>query len=134
MLLSNKRLQKSKLNFQKSLVLNPNLNLSLERIQQINSKKNHKDLPQIFYKKWFDKIINLFTLKMWILASFTLILSLTTVIYIKYILKIEVKKVVITSLFLTNLLIYIISIYKIENDKKIFESPISTSQDPIRQN
>ncbi|MAO71734.1 MAG: hypothetical protein CMD02_04395 [Flavobacteriales bacterium] len=129
-----KEYKKSKLNFQKSLILNPNLNLSLEGIQQINSKKNHKDLPQIFYKKWFDKIINLFTLKMWILASFTLILSLTTVIYIKYILKIEVKKVVITSLFLTNLLIYIISIYKIENDKKIFESPISTSQDPIRQN
>ena len=129
-----KEYKKSKLNFQKSLILNPNLNLSLERIQQINSKKNHKDLPQIFYKKWFDKIINLFTLKMWILASFTLILSLTTVIYIKYILKIEVKKVVITSLFLSNLLIYIISIYKIENDKKIFESPISTSQDPIRQN
>ena len=129
-----KEYKKSKLNFQKSLILNPNLNLSLEGIQQINSKKNHKDLPQIFYKKWFDKIINLFTLKMWILASFTLILSLTTVIFIKYILKIEVKKVVITSLFLTNLLIYIISIYKIENDKKIFESPISTSQDPIRQN
>ncbi len=129
-----KEYKKSKLNFQKSLILNPNLNLSLEGIQQINSKKNHKDLPQIFYKKWFDKIINLFTLKMWILASFTLILSLTTVIYIKYILKIEVKKVVITSLFLTNLLIYIISIYKIENDKKIFKSPISTSQDPIRQN
>ena len=59
---------------------------------------------------------------------------LNNCIYIKYILKIEVKKVLITSLFLTNLLIYIISIYKIENDKKIFEYPISTSQDPIRQN
>ena len=115
-------------------MLNPNLNLSQDRIQQINSKKNHKDLPQIFYKKWFDKIINLFTLKIWILTSFILILSLTTVFTIKYILKIEVKKVVITSLFLTNLLIYIISIFKIENDKKIFEYPITTSQDAIRQN
>ena len=123
-----------KLNFQKSLVLNPNQTLSKDRIQQINSKINHKDLPQIFYDKWFDKIINLFTLKIWILASFLLILSLTTIISIKYILKIQVKKIVIISLFLTNLLIYIISNYKIENDKKIFESPISTSKDEISQN
>jgi len=129
-----KDFKKSKLNFQKSLVLNPNQTLSKDRIQQINSKINHKDLPQIFYDKWFDKIINLFTLKIWILVSFLLILSLTTIISIKYILKIQVKKVVIISLFLTNLLIYIISNYKIENDKKIFESPISTSKDEIRQN
>ena len=60
--------KKSKLNFQKSLVLNPNQTLSKDRIQQINSKINHKDLPQIFYDKWFDKIINLFTLKIWILV------------------------------------------------------------------
>ena len=126
--------KKSKLNFQKSLVLNPNQTLSKDRIQQINSKINHKDLPQIFYDKWFDKIINLFTLKIWILSSFLLILSLTIIISIKYILKIQVKKVVIISLFLTNLLIYIISNYKIENDKKIFESPISTYKDKIRQN
>ena len=126
--------KKSKLNFQKSLTLNPNLNLSKDRIQQINSKTNHKDLPQIFYDKWFDKIINLFTLKIWILASFLLILSLTTIISIKYIIKIQVKKIVIISLFLTNLLIFIISNYKIENDKKIFESPISTYKDEIRQN
>ena len=59
---------------------------------------------------------------------------LNNIISIKYILKIEVKKVLIISLFLTNLLIYFISIYKIENDKKIFEYPISTSQDAIRQN
>lgn len=124
--------KKSKLNFQKSLILNPNLNLSKDRIQEINSKKNHKELPQIFYKKWFNKIINLFTLKIWILASFALILSLTTVISIKYILKIEVKKVVIISLFLTSLLIYIVSICKIENDKRIFEYPILQSQDAIR--
>ena len=126
--------KKSKLNFQKSLVLNPNQTLSKDRIQQINSKINHKDLPQIFYDKWFDKIINLFTLKIWILVSFLLILSLTTIISLKYILKIQVKNVVIISLFLTNLLIYIISNYKIENDKKIFEFPISTSKDEIRQN
>ena len=126
--------KKSKLNFQKSLLLNPNLNLSQDRILQINSKTNHKNLPQIFYKKWLNKIINLFTLKIWIFTSFLLILSLTTVLTIKYILKIEVKKALITSLFLTNLLIYIISICKIENDKKIFEHPISTSLDAIRQN
>ena len=126
--------KKSKLNFQKSLMLNPNLNLSQERIHQINSKTNHKNLPQIFYKKWFNKTINLFTLKIWIFTSFLLTLSLTTVLTIKYILKIEIKKALIISLFLTNLLIYIISIYKIENDKKIFERHISTSQDTIRQN
>ena len=66
--------------------------------------------------------------------SFILILSLTSIISAKYIFKIEVKKVVITSLFLTNLLIYFITICKIENDKKIFEYPITTSQDEIRQN
>ena len=38
------------------------------------------------------------------------------------------------SLFLANLLIYFITICKIENDKKIFEYPITTSQDAIRQN
>ena len=117
-----------------SLILNPNQTLSKDRIQQINSKINHKDLPQIFYKKWFDKIINLFTLKIWILTSFILILSLTSIISAKYIFKIEVKKVLITSLFLANLLIYFITICKIENDKKIFEYPITTSQDAIRQN
>ena len=126
--------KKSKLNFQKSLILNPKLNLSNDRIRLINSKTNHKNLPQIFYEKWFDKIINLFTLKIWILASLVMLLSLITVISIKYILKIKVKKVMIISLFLTNLLIYFITIYKIGNDKKIFEHPISTSQDVIRQN
>ena len=118
-----KEYRNSKKNFQKSLILNPKIKLSEHWITQINKKINEKNMPQIFYVKWRNFIVNMFDTFTWILISFILILCLVITITFKYLFNKKVNTIVITLLLL-NLIVFYFTNNKIENNKKIFESQV----------
>jgi len=119
-----KEYRNSKKNFQKSLILNPKNKLSEHWIIQINKKINEKNLPQMFYVEWRDYIVNIFDTFTWILISFALILFLAIIITLKYLFNKKVNTVLITFLLL-NLIVFYFTNYKINDNKKIFESQVS---------
>jgi len=121
-----KEYRNSKKNFQKSLILNPKIKLSEHWITQINKKINEKNIPQMFYVKWINFIVNMFDTFTWILISFILILCLVITITFKYLFNKKVNTIVITLLLL-NLIVFYFTNNKIENNKKIFESQVSLS-------
>ena len=112
-----KEYRNSKKNFQKSLILNPKIKLSEHWITQINKKINEKNMPQMFYVKWRNFIVNMFDTFTWILISFILILSLVITITFKYLFNKKVNTIVITLLLL-NLIVFYFTNNKIENNKK----------------
>ena len=119
-----KEYKNSKINFQKSLILNPKNKLSEHWITQINKKINEKNMPQMFHVKWRDYIVNIFDTFTWILISFALILLLAIIITLKYLFNKKVNTVLITFLLL-NLIVFYFTNYKINDNKKIFESQVS---------
>ena len=119
-----KEYRNSKINFQKSLILNPKNKLSEHWITQINKKINEKNMPQMFHVKWRDYIVNIFDTFTWILISFALILLLAIIITLKYLFNKKVNTVLITFLLL-NLIVFYFTNYKINDNKKIFESQVS---------
>ena len=121
-----KEYRNSKKNFQKSLILNPKIKLSEHWITQINKKINEKNMPQMFYVKWRNFIVNMFDTFTWILISFILILCLVITITFKYLFNKKVNTIVITLLLL-NLIVFYFTNNKIENNKKIFESQVYLS-------
>lgn len=121
-----KEYRNSKKNFQKSLILNPKIKLSEHWITQINKKINEKNMPQMFYVKWRNFIVNMFDTFTWILISFILILCLVITITFKYLFNKKVNTIVITLLLL-NLIVFYFTNNKIENNKKIFESQVFLS-------
>ena len=121
-----KEYRNSKKNFQKSLILNPKIKLSEHWITQINKKINEKNMPQMFYVKWRNFIVNMFETFTWILISFILILCLVITITFKYLFNKKVNTIVITLLLL-NLIVFYFTNNKIENNKKIFESQVFLS-------
>ena len=118
-----KEYKNSKINFQKSLILNPKNKLSEHWITQINKKINEKNMPQMFHVKWRDYIVNIFDTFTWILISFALILLLAIIITLKYLFNKKVNTVLITFLLL-NLIVFYFTNYKINDNKKIFESQV----------
>ena len=124
-----KEYRNSKKNFQKSLILNPEIKLSEHWIKQINKKINEKNLPQMFYVKWKNYILNVFDTFTWVWISFTLILCLSIIITLKYLFNKKVNTIVI-ALLLLNLIVFYITNNKIQNNKKIFENQVFLS-DPI---
>ncbi len=121
-----KEYRNSKKNFQKSLILNPKNKLSKHWITQINKKINEKNMPQMFYVKWRDYIANMFDTFTWILISFTLILFLAIITILKYLFNKKVNTILITFLLL-NLIVFYFTNYKVNDNKKIFESQVSTT-------
>ena len=110
------KFKKSKLYFQKSLVLNPKSEIIKDRISQCNLKLGKKTPPKIFYIIWKNKLLNLFSKNVSIIISLTSILSVFILLLLNIFDVKRIQKRYIILLFLISLFFYFISSSKIEQE------------------
>lgn len=116
-----KEYKKSKIFFSKSLLLNPKLLIAQQNIQLCNNKISSNKNPTLFYKDWWNNLLDLFKLSHWIFSSFILIIILSILTIIKLYLNKRIPIVILILTIIINIMLYSIITSKQKKTNKIFE-------------
>lgn len=110
--------KKSKSYFYKSLALNEDLNISQKNITLCNTKMLKREMPEPFYINWWNNILNILTLKYWIILSYIAMAILTILTILKLYKKKNIPTGIIILIIMTNVMIYVLVTSK---QKKMYE-------------
>ena len=108
---------------------------TLKNLKIVQSKTIDRiePLPTIFYHKWWNQLINLFTTKIWQLISIISIWAYSILLLLKTYKKIKILSLSL-PIFLSSILLFIISFYSFEKDTNkeaiIFSSAVQVTNEP----